>query len=409
MTKSRNGEGSIRTRVTKAGTVYDVQLSVKDRRTGLTQRIFKGGFKTEKEAVAWRNKKMHESEAGQYIKAKPVTVPQVVEAWMKANPPKTPTTYSTYEQILRNHIKPRLNVRVSALTPKTIREFAAGTAGVIGKNGTDGEGTNRSALTMVKAALRWAARLDVGMIPVNPLLDVPLDMLKAKRRGDAMPLDDVDRLLEAAKGGPGEIVWRLLLETGARRGEITGLNWSDINFRTGVLFIRKIASPESDGINLSARTKGGANREIPLSPALVATLRALKSERGATASDPIVIDRKGQKRASFTAIRYWWKQDCEKAGVSGYTPHSLRHTFATTALAAGVPVNVVSSILGHASTAVTLEVYGHVSNSMQREAVLTVVAEFGKTREPVASSGAKFSIVQPSIPATAGEDDDVAV
>lgn len=409
MTKSRNGEGSIRPRVTRAGTVYDVQLSVKDRRTGLTNRIFKGGFTTEKEAVAWRNKKMHESEMGQYVKAKPVTVPQVVEAWMKANPPKTPTTYAIYEQILRNHIKPRLNVRVSALTPATIREFAAGTAGVIGKNGTDGEGTNRSALTMVKAALRWAARLDVGMIPVNPLLDVPLDMLKAKRRGRAMPLEDVSRLLEAAQGGPGEIVWRLLLETGARRGEITGLNWSDISFRTGVLTIQKIASPESDGINVATRTKGGTVREIPLSPGLIATLAALKLERGASTSDPIVIDRRGRKRASFTAIRYWWKQDCEKAGIQGYTPHSLRHTFATTALAAGVPVNVVSSILGHASTAVTLEVYGHVSNSMQREAVRAVVSEIAKASQPVANPVAKLSIVQPSMPATAGETDDPAV
>lgn len=193
-----------------------------------------------------------------------------------------------------------------------------------------------------------------------------------------MSLEDAVKLLEAAKGKPSEIAWRLLLETGARRGEITGLNWSDINFRTGVVTIRKIASPESGGLYLSNRTKGKAKREIPISPALLATLKALREERGARASDPVVIDAKGLTRPSFNAIRYWWLRDCAEAGITGHSPHSLRHTFATTALEAGVDVKVVSSILGHASTAVTAEIYTHVTGSMQRDAVLKVADEINK-------------------------------
>jgi integrase len=378
MTKSRNGEGSIRPRETRAGTVYDVQLSVKDRRTGLTKRIFKGGFKTEKLAVAWRNKKMHESEAGQYVTERPITVPQVVEAWMETMQNRAPTTLGHYRRTFRNHIKPRLNVRVSVLDAKVLREFAAGTSKAIAKHGKDGEATNRAALNMVKAALRWAARPDVGLIAVNPLLDVPLDMLGTQGRGEAMSLDEAALLLKAAKGKPSEIAWRLLLETGARRGEITGLNWGDINFRTGVVSIKKIASPETGGVDVALRTKGKARREIPLSPALLALLADLKFTRGASVSDPVVLDSRGRKRASFTAIRYWWKRDCAAAGLVGYTPHSLRHTFATTALANGAPVNVVSSILGHASTAVTTEIYAHVTGSMQREAVLVVADELAR-------------------------------
>lgn len=378
MSKSRNGEGSIRPRVTQNGTVYDVQLSVRDRTSGLTRRVFKGGFKTEKLAVEWRNKTMSESNARGMVREKPITVPQVVEAWMETMSGRAPTTVGAYERTYRNHIKPRLNVRVSALNAKVLRDFAAGTAGAIAKHGTDGEATNRAALNMLKSALRWAARPDVGLIGINPLLDVPLDMLKAKGKGEAMSLDEAALLLKAAKGKPSEIAWRLLLETGARRGEITGLNWGDINFRTGVVSIKKIASPETGGVNIALRTKGKARREIPLSPALLAALADLKFTRGASMSDPIVLDSRGRKRASFTAIRYWWKRDCEAAGVAGYTPHSLRHTFATTALASGVPVNVVSSILGHASTAVTTEIYAHVTGSMQRDAVLVVAEEVAR-------------------------------
>lgn len=389
MTKSRNGEGSIRPRQTTTGTVYDVQITVRNRKTGLSERIFKGGFRSEKAAVEWRAKKIHESNAGAYVRETPVTVPQVVRAWIDSKPRVAPTTRGLYERTLRNHIQPRLNVRVAALKIQTIRDFATGTADAIAKNGTDGEGTNRTALQMVKSALRWAARQDVGMIPSNPIQDVPLDMLIKAPRGDAMPLEEVAALLEAAAGKPSQIMWRLLLETGARRGEITGLNWGDINFRTGVVTIRKIASPESGGIRTDNRTKGRAKREIPLSAALLATLSDLKLERRATAFDPIVLDARGRRRASFTAVRYWWLRDTRAAGITGYSPHSLRHTFATTALAAGVPVNVVSSILGHASTAVTLEVYGHVTGDMQRQAVAAVVGEFAKVGDTVARIVAK--------------------
>lgn len=379
MSKSRNGEGSIRPRQTSTGTVYDVQLTVRDRNTGLSRRIFKGGFKTEKAAITWRAKTMQESNARGLVKEKPITVPQVVAAWMAAAPMKAPTTQAMYERTLRLHIAPRLNVRVSALTPAVMRDFIAGTAGAIAKHGTDGSATNRVAVTMIKAALRWAAHHRVGMIPFNPLQDEPMDMLQPRRRRDAMSLEDATRLIEVAKGKPSEILWRLLLETGARRGEINGLQWSDVDFRTGVVTIRKIASPESGGLFLSNRTKGKANREVPLSPALLATLRGLKEERAASMSDPVVIDSKGRTRPTFNAIRYWWKRDCEAAGITGHSPHSLRHTFATTALAAGVPVNVVSSILGHASTAVTTEIYAHVTGSMEREAVLAVADAIAKT------------------------------
>lgn len=384
MAKSRNGEGSIRRRQTSTGTVYDVQLTVKNRKTGLSERIFKGGFRSEKAAVDWRNREMQKSNAGTYVRETPVTVPQVVRAWIDAKPKVAPTTRGVYERTLRNHIQPRLNVRVDALKIQTIRDFAAGTSDAIAKHGTDGEGTNRAALQMLKSALRWAARQDVGMIPINPIQDIPLDMLVKAPRGDAMPLEDVAALLEAAAGRPSEIMWRLLLETGARRGEITGLNWGDINLRTGVVTIRKIASPETGGIQTDNRTKGRAKREIPLSPGLLEALTDLKVQRRATAFDPVILDARGRRRASFTAIRYWWKRDCAEAGIEGYTPHSLRHTFATTALAAGVPVNVVSSILGHASTAVTLEVYAHVTGDMERVAVATVVSEMAKVGNPVA-------------------------
>lgn len=371
MPKARNGEGSIKARRVTKGTVYDVQLTVRNRKTGLSERIFKGGFATERKAVEWRNEMMRKSAAGGLVREKPITVPEVVDAWMKAMPMKAPTTMISYDSIIKNHIRTRLNVRVSALTERTVREFCAGTKDVVRG---DGNSTNSMAVNILRAALRWAVRPDVALIQANPLTDLGKGVVAPMRRRKPMPLPLVANLLAAAEGKPSHLLWRMLVETGARRGEITGLTWEDVDLVSGHLVIRRIASPESNGMRTSARTKGKVERIIPMPAALAAHLAELKTILCPSKTDPVIKPQRSSRHLGFSLIHGWWVRDCAAADISGYPPHSLRHTWATTALANGVPVNVVSSILGHASPAVTLEVYGHVMPS-QKVAAIDLVSD----------------------------------
>ena len=67
----------------------------------------------------------------------------------------------------------------------------------------------------------------------------------------------------------------------------------------------------------------------------------------------------------------------DQAGVSGVHPHTLRHSAATAALGAGVPLTVVSQMLGHSSVSITGDVYGHVLDGMKRDAAEAIAAALG--------------------------------
>lgn len=371
MTKTRNGEGSIRPRQTNAGIVYDVQLTVHNRRSGLSERIFKGGFSTEKAAVAWRNTKMRASEAGAIVNAKPITIPELVRAWMAATPGREPSTVELYNSTLKNHISTRLNIRVTSLTESVLKSFMASTPSHLGPAGRGGESTNTAVLIMISAAFRWGSRPSVGLVEANPMLDMDrVSRPRAKRR-EAMPLPLVGALLAAAGEQPSGIIWALLAATGARRGEILGLNWEDVDLAAGTVSFNKISSPETGGRGLAKRTKGKEDRKVHLPTELLARLGTLASE-GMAGHQPLIPGPRGG-RLCFSTMRAWWDRDCAVAGIRGYVPHCLRHTWATTALAEGVPANVVSSVLGHSTVNTTLTIYAHESE-IQKASAVDVVA-----------------------------------
>lgn len=70
-----------------------------------------------------------------------------------------------------------------------------------------------------------------------------------------------------------------------------------------------------------------------------------------------------------STFRYKYRDILREAGLRSFTVHSLRHTFATRALEAGIPIKVVSQILGHASVQITMDTYSHVLPDLQNEAM----------------------------------------
>lgn len=368
MAKNINGEGTITARRNKRGTVYDVRLSVRDRRTGLTERIFKGGFTTQKEAVAWRDSVKRKSKAEGIVRGQTLMVPELVATWLRMAPPDSPSTIKGYSYMLERHIKPRLDIAAAQLDKATLKAFLAGTLAVC-VNGP-GHAANRQCLSILKAAYRWGAMDSVGMVQAVPDCLRSRGLTPKAGRGKPLSLDAVAALMAAARPDS-YILWRLLLETGARKGEILGLNWSDVDFNNGLISIRKIASPESNGVELAPRTKGKAFREVSLSQGLLALLQ----NRRGMPEEALFPGGKGKARLSFSTVSRWWVRDCAAAGIAGmgYTPHSLRHTWATTALNNGVPVTVVSAVLGHAQVSTTVNIYSHDTEE-QRSAASALVA-----------------------------------
>jgi integrase len=150
--------------------------------------------------------------------------------------------------------------------------------------------------------------------------------------------EDVTALLEAAEK-PWRDIFEVLALTGCRVGEVLALRWTDVG--DGVVHVRE---------GKTAR----ARRTIPLLPAAAEA-----------------IDRQPQEGELVFPYhrRTISRKFAEASPRPGLTPHSLRHGMATRLLAEGVPMVLVSRILGHASISTTVDLYGHSSTEAEAEAM----------------------------------------
>ena len=168
-----------------------------------------------------------------------------------------------------------------------------------------------------------------------------------------------------------------LLLTGVRRGELCGLEWSDIDFDEATITIaRSITTVSGFGVVEKEPNTESSKREIAISDKLLSTLAEYKTwydqyrkdvgDRW-TGTDRIFIGEDG-KRIYPGTIYNWVHKICQAAGLPPRTVHSLRHTNITMQIAAGVPLVTVSGRAGHARTSTTTDIYSHFLKSSDKTA-----------------------------------------
>lgn len=155
--------------------------------------------------------------------------------------------------------------------------------------------------------------------------------------------------------------------TGARRGELVALRWSDVDLNGGSIHIRR-AVVDAGGRLVEKDTKTHAARTVALDPFTVSLLRTHRSRQaeralsvGVTLGDPRVFtsDPAGEKgwRPDFVTKQFGLVQ--KDAGLSGIRLHDLRHFTATQMIAAGIDIRTVAARLGHKRVATLLDRYSH--------------------------------------------------
>lgn len=370
MGRTGNGDGSIASRETKTrGTVWDVQASVR-MRSGITERVTKRGLPNREAAVNWRDEQKRKARLGQLVRTKPQTLPDLCRKYMAAHPHLAPSTRKGYSSVINRHVNTKLDVRVENLDTARFQLFLDQLASEALEEGYSGSGTVKQARRIVTAVLRWAADPDVGLIGAVPIVSKRLVDPTTVRTTRAFTGKEIKALMKASLPSSG-VLWRMLLDTACRKGEILGLDWEDIDWDNQQVVINKIATPESNYREVKPRTKTKVQRTAPLSKPVMRLLTALRDELGELATGALFKGPAG-RRASGTSIHYWWHRDLAAAGLTGRVPHELRHTWATNALRDGVDAKVVAEVLGHSDVRTTLRIYRHVSIDDKRAAVKRV-------------------------------------
>lgn len=164
----------------------------------------------------------------------------------------------------------------------------------------------------------------------------------AKRVRYLMP-DEINILLSNCDGGLRGLLRPLAtvaLHTGARKGELQGLKWENVNFDLGIISLLD--------------TKNGERRDIPMNETVLATLKGLvqKGELVFPNSNGVKIDN--------TQIHLAFHEALKKSKIEDFHFHDLRHTFASNLMMNGAELNDVRELLGHKKMEMTLR-YAHLS------------------------------------------------
>jgi integrase len=144
----------------------------------------------------------------------------------------------------------------------------------------------------------------------------------------------------------------IALMTGMRKGEILALQWKDIDFLENVIYVSKSVYHNGDRPLIKSPKTEAGTRVVPLLPQLKATLETIKNKK----PNHYIISDTGEKPLTnrrFTTLMDNYKRE---TGVS-CTAHQLRHSFATIAFEAGIPVKSVQEVLGHKQLSTTMDIY----------------------------------------------------
>jgi integrase len=190
-----------------------------------------------------------------------------------------------------------------------------------------------------------------GRLPRNPAAGVRLPR-PAIARKQFLTAAEVAALADAS--GRDRVLVYVLAYCGLRFGEATGLRVGDVDLIRRRLRIERSIS-DVDGHLVVTSPKSHHAREVPVPSFVAAMLVDLVA--GQPADAPLLTGRDGGLLRGNNFRRRSFDQAAASVGLAGLTPHDLRHTAASLAVSAGANVKAVQRMLGHASAAMTLDVY----------------------------------------------------
>ena len=304
-----------------------------------------------------------------------------MEHWYETHsrPAARPGTRRIYEGYLRLYIRPGLgHIPLNRLTAKDMQQFFVWLKTEGRADQSDGEtGLADSQLRNIHS-LCWRAlekAVSGNLIPQNPASGCKLPPAR-KGEMNLLSREAMQKLLIQAKEEKYYELFLLEFATGLRLGELTVLQWEDLNLTTGELRISKQAVVIGSEVVVTEPKTKAAVRTLLLPPKVLEVFREYRKRNVSRWLFPS--PKKEDSPLLPSVVRQRLHRLLDHAGCERMRFHDLRHTFATLALESGKDVKTLSAMLGHVSAATTLDIYTHITDDMRLTAAANIDRGIGK-------------------------------
>lgn len=299
-----------------------------------------------------------------------ITFSEYIEKWLRQyKVAVAETTYRSNKSLIDARILPTFGaVRMSNINTEDINEFLMGLLE---------DNLKPSSILKIRTLLSSIFESADTIITKNPVRK-SMKLPKASKKAD-LPLPtelQIKEALKVAKERQGDEnfykylypMLLLLVSTGMRRGEVTGLKWERIDFKRSIIEVRSQITRA--GIDVPLKTTN-AIRDIIVTPEVLGVINQIPR------ISEYVFTGNNRKHLSTDYVSIFMKRFFKHMKFpQNCTVHDLRHYHATTLLKNKMYVNAVSKRLGHSDVKVTLSIYGHYLPSMDEEALKIIGADY---------------------------------
>jgi integrase len=296
-------------------------------------------------------------------------------------------TLVSYEWLSKRVIEELGHMRIDKITTAHIQKFVKKLTQTDLENNRQGKlspKTVRNYLNFVSTVFEYAMRMKY--VGENPCRNVTNPKNEQKEK-EIYTIEEVKEILRLLPYEPENelkyVVFILLsINSGLRRGEILGLEWSAIDFENNTLTVRQTSYyAKQYGIYTDTPKSKTSYRTLKLPVEVMEQLRIFKQKQAEygesigslwTDTDRLFTSLSGTPMHP-DAPRKFLVRFCQKHGIRFITLHNLRHLYATVLLNKNIDIKTVSASLGHSNATTTLNIYSHTMQSAQ-DIVADVIA-----------------------------------
>ena len=352
--KAPNGLGSIRKKIVKGKVYFEGRYT--DPVTHIQKSI---SATSEAECSRKLREVLAKITTGVYVAPQKTTLGQWIDEWLDRKQNLEPGTRAKYESAIRLYIKPRLGkARLQDIRRLHCQEFVNGLTDIAPK-------TVHNVVGVLSAALADAVKMEV--IARNPAADLDLPRI-VKKEPLAMSKEVQAEFENAISQSPYRNVYLIALHTGARISEVLGLQWRNIDMKTGDVTIAGQLERKQGDIErtFKATTKSHKDRSIVIPPYVIEYLkdeRRRQNEKRLHAGEAwqndadLVFTREDGSPLPHRTVEHAFDRIKKRLGHPELTLHVLRKTYITNQVHAGEDIKTVAASVGHSTTGITLETY----------------------------------------------------